>query len=162
MSRVPQFCECGDHAFTPITKGFVALVSPEDAHILTLHWRAHIHKKYKYLTVLSPDGGKEILSRVVTGVPRGVLVDHRDRNTADNRRSNLRVCDTPKNQANRRSTSGRTLPKGVVVARSGKYMGVITHRGKRHYLGTYLTAEDAALAYMAASVAFNGEFARAA
>lgn len=39
-----MICECGDHAWAPISKGYVVLVSPEDAHLLEKKWHAAVDK----------------------------------------------------------------------------------------------------------------------
>lgn len=156
------FCECGDHAFAPLTKGFMALVSPEDAPLLVERcWRVHIGTN-GYATVLSSGGGKHILARRVIGATAGHLVDHKSRDTADCRRGNLRLCTPSQNQANRKEfTNGKCLPKGVRRSGNG-YSVAIGYRGRRIYLGQYPTVEAAAAAYEAKSVELFGAFARAA
>lgn len=152
-------CECGNHAFAPLTKGGVALVSPEDIDVLLEScWRVHIGRS-TYRTILSSNGGKHILARRVMGAPDGVLVDHKNRDTADCRRENLRLCDKSQNGANSAGWAGRSLPKGVTKS-GDKYAAAIGHRRQRLYLGTYSTVEAAAKAYAAVAISLFGEFAR--
>lgn len=154
-------CACGDHAFAPLTKGFMALVSPEDAPILLEScWRAHVGSRNNYLTVLSSNGGEFILARRVMGASGKELIDHRNRDTADCRRPNLRFCTPSQNQANRRNTSGHTLPKGVTQV-GGAYLAQLRHQGKTFRLGRFATPEAASRAYEFAAVVLFGEFARA-
>jgi hypothetical protein len=156
-----EFCECGDHAFAPLTKGFVALVSPEDAYLLLERcWRVHIGKNYA--TVLSSHGGQYVLARRVMDAPADMLVDHRSRDTADCRRSNLRLCTPSQNQANRKEfTRDRDLPKGIRRCGNG-YRVSIGHLGGRIQLGRFDTVDAAAAAYEAKAAELFGEFARAA
>lgn len=162
MSRPVHFCVCGDHAFSPLTKGFMAMVSPEDAEVLKQHWRVHLGKGNRrgYATILSPGGGEFILSRVITGAKKGIKVDHANRDTMDNRRSNLRICTHAENMRNRRSRK-RDVPKGVT--RSGKkFSARIRVDGAVKHLGTFTTVAAAAEAYRNAAMELHGEFARAA
>jgi hypothetical protein len=167
MSKKPprpvHYCACGDHAFSPLTKGFMAMVSIEDAHLLQIRWRVHLGSGNRggYATILSPGGGEFILSRMITKAPKGMKVDHANRDTMDNRRSNLRLCTHAENMANRKATRGKALPKGVRRSRK-KFIAQIYINGERKYLGTYSTAEAAANAYNAVALAVHGEFARAA
>lgn len=155
------FCECGDHAFAPLTKGFVALVSPEDAYLLLERcWRVHIGKNYA--TVLSSNGGEHILARRVLNPSSGLLVDHKSGDTADCRRGNLRLCTPSQNQANRKKlTRGRNLPKGIKPRGKG-YRAVICYHGKDINIGQFQSVEAAAAAYDAKAIELFGEFARAA
>lgn len=158
--REATICECGDHAFSPLTKGYVALVSVEDIGALFEHrWRAHFRKNY--LTVLSSNGGKHILSRFIMSAEKGQYVDHKNLDTADCRRSNLRFATRSQNNANRRKRRGKALPKGVCLS-FGSYKAVLTHNGNIYYLGSFPTVEEATSAYNAKAVELFGEFARAA
>ena len=38
----------------------------------------------------------------------------------------------------------RELPVGVYCNRGARYMSIVKHAGKRHYLGSYDTVEEAA------------------
>jgi len=156
-----SFCECGDHAFANLTKGYVALVSPDDAPVLLERlWRVHVGKNY--ITVLSSNGGEFVLGRRVIKPAAGLMVDHRNGDTADCRRSNLRVCTNSQNQANRKAfTKGRDLPKGVRRKRNGRFWAGITFENRHLYIGTFDSVDDAAIAYQAKARELFGEFARA-
>lgn len=49
--------------------------------------------KYKVITVL--------MHRLILNAPEGVEIDHINRNSLDNRRCNLRICDRSTNMLNR-------------------------------------------------------------
>ncbi len=43
MNRQANYCECGNHAWLPLTQGFVTLIDPEFASVASL-WSWHAHK----------------------------------------------------------------------------------------------------------------------
>jgi hypothetical protein len=125
--------------------------------ILRGHYRAH-RLAWLFVTGQEPDGG----------------IDHKNGRRDDNRFSNLRLATNSQNQANSRVRAKwkplfhnyRALAvglKGTFFHRqSGKWLAHITKDGRRYYLGSFATAEEAHGAYMAAAHELFGEFARAA
>lgn len=97
--------------------------------------------------------------------PQDVLVDHRNGDSLDNRRANLRLCSYSQNTANsairRDNTSGR---KGVSFqsGRKKPWIAKIQVEGRERYLGHYSTAEEAGEAYRIGAIEAFGEFARCA
>ena len=87
-------------------------------------------------------------------------VDHKDRIRTNNAWSNLRAATRAQNLANAGKRRGSKTPyKGIQKAGKSGWQALITVRGVRRCLGTYRTPEQAAEAYKAASIKFNGEFA---
>ena len=86
-------------------------------------------------------------------------IDHKDRNPANNRIKNLRVASRSQNLRNTGvSKNNRLGVKGVFAHQKG-FRSVITCNGVRIDLGTFTSAENAAIAYVAAEkvcVAFFG------
>jgi hypothetical protein len=103
-----------------------------------------------------------MLHRVITGAPAGLVVDHINGDTLDNRDENLRVCTHVQNLANaRRNVKKGDTPKGVTYQKNtGKYLARLMSNGTRFNIGAYETAEAAGEAYMEAALRINGEFAR--
>ena len=105
----------------------------------------------------------EYAQRLLLGVTDPcTLVDHKDGDTLNNRRENLRVCSYSQNMQNQKGTWGILGYKGVAChrkPRARKYQGRIQIDGRRISLGYYATPEEAARAYNAAALHYFGEFA---
>lgn len=93
--------------------------------------------------------------------PDGMVIDHINRNGLDNREINLRVATHQQNSCNRTQPRNNTSGfKGVFrEKRTGKWRACIRVNGRREYLGTYETKEQAAHAYDAAARHHFGAFA---
>jgi hypothetical protein len=92
--------------------------------------------------------------------PRGRL-DHKDRDQANNRWMNLRRATHSQNMANRKlNKNSSTGLKGVYKKPNGRFGAHVQKNGRRHWIGTFGTAEEAALAAQAHSFRLFGEFAR--
>lgn len=106
--------------------------------------------------------GRIYLHRLIMGEPAGMLVDHRDRNTLDCRKDNLRVATRQQSARNRgpNSNAGRTSKyKGVCwEKKTGKWLASIYANGVLYRLGNFLSEEFAAGIYDDASHALHGEF----
>lgn len=92
-------------------------------------------------------------------IPAGMLVDHKNQNTSDNRIENLRLCTKSQNAMNQRKTRGTSRFKGVVKNKNGTFTAYIRCNGKGMNLGTFKTEEDAGKAYRDAAQQLFGEFA---
>ena len=141
----------------------VALVSDEDYEYLNQFTWYCSHERHCYYAV----SHKSInnypiparMHRVIMEAQGGQMIDHIDGNGLNNQRNNLRFVDYAQNMWNRSVNKGR-LYKGVTDNRDGTFSAYITHNKTRHYLGSFKTPEDAAIAYNSAAVIYRGEFAR--
>lgn len=107
------------------------------------------------------------LHRLVMNAKPRELVDHKNGNTLDNRKENLRIVTYSQNNANRKAKkNGQSKYLGVSVAKykSGlgftkRYIASIKKDYKVYYLGSFEHEIDAAKAYNKKAIELHGEFA---
>jgi hypothetical protein len=90
------------------------------------------------------------------------VVDHKNGNTLDCRKENLRICTNQENIRNQKLSRNNTSGyKGVGWDKTNrKWVARIKVNMKLISLGTYKRIEDAANAYAEASKKYHGEFGR--
>lgn len=90
-------------------------------------------------------GAETKLHRFILGMtPEDPLVDHRDRNPLNNRRSNLRVCTVQQNSTNQGSRGGASRYRGVFwEAKPQKWRAAATLQGKKHHIGLFTDEDEA-------------------
>jgi hypothetical protein len=94
----------------------------------------------------------------------GCMCDHKNHNTLDNRKDNLRPCTTAQNNLNRPGNKGSKSGYKGVTLNNGKgghniWRVRIQIDGKSTFLGRFHTPEEAAHAYDEAAKIYHGEFA---
>lgn len=116
-------------------------------------------KPYVKATVRTLEGRWTSLymHRFITGCPAVYRVDHRDQDTLNNQRPNLRIATHDQNNLNR-SPWGISGYKGVSLRRA-RFRARITIDHVEKHLGYYGSAVEAAMAYDAAAHKLFGEFA---
>jgi len=93
---------------------------------------------------------------------RGMMIDHINGNSLDNRFSNMRICTHKQNVRNRRKTKRpcSSKYKGVFKNSAGNtYQAQITVDGNQMYLGCFGTEIEAAIIYNMAALYYFGRFA---
>ena len=101
------------------------------------------------------------MHRQIMNPPQGMVVDHKNRDTLDNTRDNLRITDQSRNMQNARPrTRSTSIYKGVYWNNEKRLWSAYIHvDGKRIYLGRHVTQKDAAITYNEAAKKHFGEFA---
>lgn len=91
-----------------------------------------------------------------------ILIDHKDQNTLNNQRSNLREADYFQNRVNcKDKTRGTSKHKGVCwAAKRRRWKCSIVIKGKCILVGYFKVENDAAKAYNEAAIKYHGEFAK--
>lgn len=151
----------------PLTHGQTALVDDADfARFGHLNWMATTANKGRTFYAARgrprPGRGLLLLHREILGLtdPR-IKGDHRNHDTLDNRRCNLRISTQAQNVAHRgildaRNTSGF---RGVSWHRQRwKWRARIMVGQKDIHIGLFKTAKSAAKAYAAANLKYFGAF----
>ena len=114
-------------------------------------------------TIAGKHGRTVRLHREVLGcTDPALLVDHRDGNKLDNRRTNLRQASKAQNSQNGLKSPGRaSLFRGVTWHRAAaKWQASIRASGRNLYLGLFTDEHEAGHAYNRAAIHHHGEFAR--
>jgi len=149
----------------PLTRGYVAIVDDDDFDEVSQYkWHAVTKGGFPYAVRgvgKRPNRGKVSLHRVLLNAPDGMEVDHRNGDTLDCRRENLRLATHRQNAANRTLTpQSRSGFKGVYwYARDSRWAAQIRVAGTKMFLGYFEFAEDAARIYDDAAREHFGEFA---
>lgn len=151
-----------------LTEGKCTLVDSDVFYLLNnFQWGIAGEKGKFYVfgsQIISPEEIKLVrLHRLIINAPDGLLVDHRNTDTLDNRRSNLRLATRSQNSFNRQKTKSKTSSRFIGVCfdkRKGLWSACINFNRKRIWLGYFKNEIDAARAYDAAAKKYHGEFAR--
>lgn len=146
-----------------LTQNKTTHMSPEDfIRARRYSWFAARCKRSGYWrvqhTVTMPDGCQRavLLAQFLTGK---LDVDHKDRNTFNNLRSNLRIA-TRQQQAYNRKSSSKTGFRGVIKTSSGRFAAQVRlPAGYTKHVGTFDTLIEAAIARDRAALVAHKEFA---
>ena len=129
-------------------------------------WTLNVQETRFYAVRNARNGNEKVktvrLHREIMQAPEGVLVDHKNRRTLDNRRANLRFATQSQNMQNRRKRKNTTSQYvGVCLDKQrGQWEVRIIRRGKRIWIGRFHNEIEAAKAHDAAAKKYHGEFAR--
>jgi HNH endonuclease len=139
------------HSFKAEEQGLVALFDASLLWLMRMYWwipgNGRAAKDGHYYARSKDAYGKVVqMHRLVMDAPDGMLVDHINHDTLDNRRQNLRIVSSRQNNHNLSNQSRYGI--GVTrISRGRRFSAAITVSGKSHGLGTYSTPELAQAAY---------------
>ncbi len=156
-----------------LSRGYATTVDDSEFETLSVHkWSALVTVKNGsackvYATRAVRIAGKNVailMHRHLLNIPPGcsLMVDHRDGDSLNNQRSNLRLATYSQNNANRMKRTGMKHTsrfKGVGALPTGKWRATIKIGESTKHLGVFLSEEDAARAYDDAAREQFGEYA---
>jgi len=103
-----------DFRYIPLTKRQVAIVDAADyAWLSQYRWFAKGGRDGKYYAGRVQKGRTILMHREIMNPPPGMVVDHINANSLDNRRRNMRNCTPRENSHNRRFTGNASGFAGV-------------------------------------------------
>lgn len=146
----------------PLTRGKVAIVDSTDFVFLN-QWKWTCSAK-GYAMRHATYNGKSVcvyMHKVLLGYFGAGHGDHKNRNTLDNRKSNLRIATKHQNARNKSVYQNNTLGvRGVRTCTDGKTYSARIKAGKKEkHLGTFKTLKEAKEAYNKAAIKLFGEWA---
>ena len=144
-------------------QGRIALVSDEDWHELTYRqsWYRCVAKKNVYAKWGSGKVmHKEVFMKCNEELGEGESIDHKNGETLDNRRENLRRATHSEQSHNKRKRAGCSSEYYGVSRIGSRWGGTIMKEGKKYPIGMHATEEEAALAYNRVATKLYGEKAQ--
>lgn len=150
-----------------LTQGKVTLVDDEDFEMLS-QYKWFYGNGYAQRSEYAGGGRKntKVITQqmhrlVIANIPDGKIVDHKNHDGLDNRKSNLRICTRLENRRNATKHKNNKSGYKGVWQENGKFRSAIwlSDKKKNKNLGTFQTAIEAARAYNRSALELFGEFA---
>ena len=146
-----------------LTQNKKTIVDMDIYHKLSkFKWYA-VKKSKTYYAYAHPNNNEDPIAmhRLILGVPKGKIVDHRDHNGLNNQISNLRICSHSENKANTKNYINNTSGyKGVIWDKDrNKWAARIKFMGKLINLGRFELKENAIMEYRKKAKELFGNFA---
>jgi len=146
----------------PLTQGQVAIIDADDnERVAARLWCAYWDKVMQSFYARGPNGGLR-MHRFILGLTNpAIQCDHRNGNTLDNRKANLRPATPAQNGHNRRTRrDNKSGHAGVGWHKASEQWSASIRTGeKRIHLGLFDNKEDAIRARQAAEFKYWGEWA---
>jgi len=150
-----------------LTRGKYAIVDVEDFERLNQDkWHcSHYGYAKRAVSNRTGKGRRQVevyMHKLVCPAPEGMIVDHINRNSLDNRKENLRVATQKQNLWNRKfiRKRGKTRYNGIRWDKNReKWQVRLTINGRRKSFGYYADEIEAAKAYDRVAKKYRGEYA---
>lgn len=128
----------------PVGKNSFAIVDDEDFELVSqFDWREMRSGSFEHVYAAA----RIRMHRLIMDAPRGMMVDHINGDTLDNRKCNLRLATNAQNQQNTKSRKGSSQFKGVSFSkRKQRWIGTFMFEGVNYYCGGFLNERDCARA----------------
>ena len=157
----------GEVAFVPLSQGYEAVIDAADVPLVEgRNWSADVHRRpdgtIRLVYAVARINYKKVsMHRLLCGLRKGAVVDHRDGDGLNNRRSsNLRPASHQQNIHNSQTPANNTSGAKGVTWYANRWVAQIQIGSKRIHLGRFRTVEEAHRAYADASARLHGEFGR--
>jgi len=142
----------------PLTQRKFAMVDPADYEQLSQHKWYAMKVGPNYYACRHEGRLTILMHRQIMQPPDGMVVDHKNNNSLDNHRVNLRVCTQAQNLYNTRPTGAGSGYKGVI--RNGdKWVFRVKHRGRTYRQGGFDDPAEAARARDRKAIELFGPYA---
>ena len=149
VKRQPYYCEVRGSWIIPLTQGRETLVDAEDVEFLSkFNWVWSVDNSLIGYAKLPM--GKGRMQRILMNNPKGMVIDHINGNSLDNRRGNLRIVTNRENQQNQVKHRHGKLFGCCYRKRVKKWQALIRIDGSQKSLGCFKTEHEAHQAYMKA------------
>jgi hypothetical protein len=145
-----------------LTRGLFAMVDAADFELVNQYkWCAsRSGRGNKFYAVRMNKGKLQGMHRFLMNPPEGMVTDHIDGNSLDNRRGNMRNCTQQQNNYSTRQRPGRSGCVGVTPnAKGDKWVARIRKDGEETYLGTFVDKQEAVRVRDRKAAELFGEFA---
>lgn len=151
----------------PLTQGCFAIIDADDFERVSKYkWFALKNGRTFYAErnpTIAPGKQRMLpMHRFIIGAMDGQTVDHINHNGLDNRKCNLRICNSVQNRRNSIKMIKPTTSKYKGVcwhSRDRVWVAYIKTEDRNNHLGNFKKEVDAANAYNKAAIEFYGAFA---
>lgn len=144
----------------PLTQNKTALVDDSDYDLVKHHKWFAVFDGYNWYAARKLNGKQVRMQNFLMNPPKGVVIDHKDRNGLNNQRANLRICLHRENMRNMfKKKLNKSGFKGVCWKSANRKWVAQINAGRVIHLGLFSDPKHAAMAYDRAAEKFYGEFA---
>ncbi|MFE2860950.1 HNH endonuclease [Sphingobacterium multivorum] len=154
LNRFKNIIQPEKYKIIPLTRGRFTMVDNEDfENIKGINWHCTA-------AFYAKNNSFGLLHRLIMNCPDGLVVDHINHDTLDNRKHNLRVCKYVENSMNQKPPRKKSFSnfKGVNL-HHGRWRANMKFQGKHIHIGNFDTEIEAAIAYNEKAKEIYGEFA---